>query len=54
MLIKHINGPFYDVFFGIGWGNWSRVRRNHWGVSVVAGNRLGRTDITAIENGLKR
>lgn len=31
----------YDCFFGEGYDTWSRIRKNHWGVSVVAGQRLG-------------
>ncbi len=40
MFVKRLDRVYFDVFLGDGWDNWTRVRRNHWGVSVVAGNRL--------------
>ena len=42
MFVKRLNKNHYDVFIGNGWNNWTRIRRNHWGVSVVAGSRLNR------------
>jgi hypothetical protein len=42
MFVKRLDRNHYDVFIGNGWNNWTRIRRNHWGVSVVAGNRLPR------------
>jgi hypothetical protein len=38
--IRQAGRYVYDVFFGNGYDNWSRVRRNTWGVSVLAGGRL--------------
>lgn len=38
--IRQVGRYTYDVFFGNGYDNWSRVRRNTWGVSVLAGGRL--------------
>lgn len=32
--------PHYDVFLGDGWEGWTRVRKHHWGVQPVAGDRL--------------
>lgn len=40
MFIKRLDKNHYDVFLGTQWDNWTRVRRHHWGVAVVAGNRL--------------
>lgn len=41
MFVKRIDKTqYYDVFTGNTWDNWTRVRRNHWGVSYVAGQRL--------------
>jgi hypothetical protein len=45
MFVKRLDRNHYDVFIGNGWNNWTRIRRNHWGVSVVAGNRLPREAI---------
>ena len=42
MFVKRLNKNHYDVFIGNGWNNWTRLRRNHWGMSVVAGQRLPR------------
>jgi hypothetical protein len=38
--IRQAGRYVYDVFFGNGYDNWSRVRRNTWGVSVLAGGRV--------------
>ena len=40
MQIRQVGRYVYDVFLGNGYDNWSRVRRNTWGVSVLAGARL--------------
>jgi hypothetical protein len=40
MFVKRLDRNHYDVFTGNGWSDWTRIRRNHWGVSVVAGKRL--------------
>lgn len=40
MLIKKLHSNVFDVFLGNGFNNWSRVKRTHYGVSVVQGNRL--------------
>lgn len=40
MFIKKLHSNVYDVFLGNGFNNWSRVKRTHYGVSVVQGNRL--------------
>lgn len=37
--------PYYDVFLDKGWENWTRVRKNYWGVQRVAGNHLPRDAI---------
>lgn len=45
MFIKRLNRNLYDVFIGNGWNNWTRIRRNHWGVAYVDGARLSRETI---------
>lgn len=45
LFIKRLNKSEYDVFTGDGWDNWTRIRRNHWGVTYVAGKRLPRETI---------
>ncbi len=40
MLIRKIQPNVFDVFVGMGWDNWSRVRTSKSGPFVVAGNKL--------------
>jgi hypothetical protein len=42
IFVKRLNKNEFDVFIGNGWNNWTRIRRNHWGVRVVGGARLSR------------
>lgn len=53
MFIKKLKPHVYDVFLGKGFDNWSRVRKGHWGVSVVAGNRLPKTLLRDVESHIK-
>ena len=53
MFIKKLHNNVYDVFLGNGFNNWSRVRRGHWGVSVVAGNRLPKSLLRDVESSIK-
>lgn len=53
MFIKKMKPNVFDVFLGKGWDNWSRVRKGHWGVSVVAGNRLPKSALRDVETHLK-
>jgi len=39
MFIKRLHSNVFDVFLGNGFNNWSRVRRTHYGVTVVAGQK---------------
>jgi len=52
MLIKKLKPNVFDVFLGKGFDNWSRVRRGHWGVSVVQGNRLPKSALREIQDAL--
>lgn len=54
MFVKRLDKVHFDVFIGTGWNNWTRVRRNHWGVSVVAGNKLPRDVIHTLNERLIR
>lgn len=40
VFVKKLHPNVYDVFLGNGYDNWTRVRRNHYGLNVIAGNRL--------------
>lgn len=53
MFIKKLHSNVFDVFLGKGFDQWSRVRRGHWGVSVVAGSRLPKTLLREVESHLK-
>jgi len=52
MFIKCLAPNVFDVFLGNGFSQWSRVRRNHYGLSVVAGNKLPHSALRAISNNL--
>lgn len=54
MQIRQLNRYTFDVFLGNGFDNWSRVRKQHWGVSVVAGNRLAKPEIKAVFETLEK
>lgn len=53
MFIKKLHTNVFDVFLGKGFNNWSRVRRGHWGVSVIAGNRLPKSALREVADHLK-
>ena len=43
--------PFFDVFVGKGWRNWTRVHRDRQGtLTIIAGLQL---DLTFINNAIK-
>jgi hypothetical protein len=52
MLIRRLDHNRFDVFIGNGWDNWTRVRRHHWGVTVVAGKRIPRETIRELNERL--
>lgn len=53
MFVKKLKPHVYDVFVGKGWDNWSRVRKGHWGVSVVGGPRLPKATLREVAAHLK-
>ena len=53
MLIRKLHGNVFDVFLGKGFNNWTRVRRGHWGVSVIAGNRIPKSVLREVEETLR-
>jgi hypothetical protein len=54
MHIRRLHKNVFDVFLGNGFTNWTRVKRAHFGVIVVAGNRLQRNTMREIANTLER
>ena len=40
MLIKKLHRNVFDVFLGKGFDHWSRVKRTHFGITVIAGQKL--------------
>lgn len=52
MFIKKLHPHVFDVFLGNGYNNWTRVRRGHWGVSVIAGNRLPKALLKEIQDAI--
>ena len=53
MQVRQVNRHQFDVFLGRGFDQWSRVHRYHWGVKVVAGNRLPRQELNAVSEAIK-
>lgn len=54
MHIRKLAPNVFDVFLGKGFDNWSRVRRGHWGASVIAGQRLPKGMLKKIAVTLER
>jgi len=52
MLIKRLHSNVFDVFLGKGFEHWTRVRRGHWGVSVIAGARLPKALLKQVADNL--
>jgi len=52
MFIKRLAPNVYDVFVGNGWDNWTRVKRNHFGVAVIGGKKLTRTLLNQVKERL--
>lgn len=46
--------PIYDVFYGDGWLNWTRVIKHHDNLKVLGGNQLIDTEKFAIKSYIKR
>ena len=40
MHIRRLHSNVFDVFLGNGFMNWTRVKRTHYGVTVVAGQKV--------------
>lgn len=47
--LRQVSRYVYDVFAGTGFDSWTRVRRQHWGVVCVAGNRLNKIECKQVE-----
>lgn len=43
--IRRVSKYVYDVFIGTGFDNWARVKKNHWGYTVVKGTRLLKSEL---------
>ena len=50
MFVKKLHRNVFDVFMGNGYENWTRVKRTHYGVSVVAGQRLPHSLLRNVAN----
>lgn len=49
MLIRAIDRNTFDVFPDVGYNNWSRVRKHHWGMKVIQGERQPKEVLNAVE-----
>jgi hypothetical protein len=54
MHVRKIHSNVFDVFLGTGWSNWTRVKKTHYGLSVVGGYRLPRSLMKEVETTLAR
>lgn len=54
MLIRKLHNNVFDVFLGKGFDNWTRVKRGHWGVSTIAGQRLPKAKLKHLALVLER
>ena len=52
ILVKQVSRYVFDVFGGVGYDQWTRVRKQHWGIVPVAGERITRTQAKQIEQAL--
>ena len=50
MFVKKLHSNVFDVFLGNGFTHWTRVRRGHWGVSVIAGARLPKSLLREVQH----
>jgi len=53
VLIRRVKGMVFDVFFGNGFDNWSRVRKTPRGVFVLQGYRRDSDQLKFLEAKLK-
>ena len=42
MQIRRLNTHTFDIFGGVGFDNWTRIRRFHWGWKQIGGTFLKR------------
>lgn len=52
-MIRRVKGMVFDVFFGNGFDNWSRVRKTPRGVFVLQGYRRDSDQLKFLEAKLK-
>jgi len=53
MKICRVSRYVFDVFGGVGWENWSRIRKFPWGYKVVNGMYLNKEAMTASVNAIE-
>jgi hypothetical protein len=46
--VRHVDGNCFDVFFGSGWEDWSRVKTGRSYTHVIAGKRLTEEQIKEV------
>jgi hypothetical protein len=40
MVVKHITGNLFDIFFGIGWENWGRFQLENNKLTQIKGKEI--------------
>lgn len=54
MQVRQLDRHIFDVFLHKGFDSWVRVRRFHWGVKPIAGERIDRDALNAINETLQK
>lgn len=52
--LRQVSKFVYDIFAGVGFDQWTRVRLNTWGVQVLKGNPLNKDDLKRTESVIQR
>ena len=47
--LRQVSRYVYDVFAGIGFSGWTRVRKQPWGIQVIGGNYLSRQECKRLD-----
>jgi hypothetical protein len=54
MQIRKHSKYVFDVFAGVGFDGWTRIRKFHWGYKVVGGQRLTNQELAGVTEKLEQ
>ena len=52
MELKKVEKNMFDVFMGMGWENWTRIKVNKDDVTIISGQPLGKNTINILKERL--